>query len=118
MLLVAGEPAEQFAAGVRAKFDAAAPTPLLSSSVARALASSVSALREAGASVVTGGRAAEGAGYRFCNTLLRVSGDAFLAEPERLQTEAFGNAALFVVAKDQDQLAAIVSRLSDSASRW
>ena len=104
VLLVAGEAAEQFIAGVQARFDAAAPTPLLSSSVLRSLGESVSTLQAAGASVVTGGAPAT-PGYRFRNTLLRVSGDAFLAAPEKLQTEAFGNAALFVVARDAGQLA-------------
>ena len=41
-------------------------------------------------------------------------GDAFLAAPEKLQTEAFGNAALFVVARDAGQLAALVETLEGS----
>jgi NADP-dependent aldehyde dehydrogenase len=114
VLLVAGEASEQFVTGVKARFDAAAPTPLLSSSVARSLAASVETLQAAGARVVTGGAAVAEPGYRFCNTLLRASGEEFLAAPERLQTEAFGNAALFVVARDSDQLAAIVERLEGS----
>ena len=39
------------------------------------------------------------AGYRFANTLLRVVGERFSQIPEKLQTEAFGNASLFVVAR-------------------
>jgi len=113
VLLVAGEATEQFVAGVRARFDAAAPTPLLSSGVLRSLGESVSTLQTAGASLVTGGAPAT-PGYRFCNTLLRASGDAFLAAPEKLQTEAFGNAALFVVARDAGQLAALVEALEGS----
>ena len=113
VLLVAGEATEQFIAGVRARFTAAQPTPLLSSGVLRSLGESVSTLRTAGASLVTGGTPAT-PGYRFCNTLLRVSGDAFLAAPEKLQTEAFGNAALFVVARDVGQLAALVETLEGS----
>lgn len=114
VLLVAGEAAESFVAGVKARFEAAAPTPLLSSSVARSLAASVSTLQAAGARVVTGGGPAAAPGYRFCNTLLRASGEEFLATPGRLQTEVFGNAALIVVARDSDQLAAIVERLEGS----
>jgi alpha-ketoglutaric semialdehyde dehydrogenase len=98
---------------VRARFDAAPPTPLLSSGVLRSLGESVSALQAAGASLVTGGAPAA-SGYRFCNTLLRVSGDAFLAAPGRLQTEAFGNAALFVVVRDAGQLALLVETLEGS----
>ncbi len=114
VLLVAGEAAERFVVGVRARFDAAAPTPLLSCSVARALVSSVDTLRAAGAQLVTGGSAVDAPGYRFGNTLLRASGDEFLAAPERLQTEAFGNAALFVVARDGAQLAEVVRHLEGS----
>jgi NADP-dependent aldehyde dehydrogenase len=43
--------------------------------------------------------------------LLRVSGDKFLAEPEKLQTEAFGNASLFVIAREAAQMAAVLERL-------
>jgi NADP-dependent aldehyde dehydrogenase len=114
VLLVAGETSEEFVAGVKARFDAAAPTPLLSTGVARALASSVDTLQAAGAQLVTGGCAVAAPGYRFCNTLLRASGDRFLAAPETLQTEAFGNAALFVVARDAAQMAAIIQRLDGS----
>jgi NADP-dependent aldehyde dehydrogenase len=111
VLLVAGEATEQFVAAVKARFEAAAPTPLLSSAVARALAASVGTLQAAGAHLVTGGSAVATAGYRFCNTLMRVSGDEFLAAPGRLQTEAFGNAALFVVARDAGQVAAVIQEL-------
>jgi NADP-dependent aldehyde dehydrogenase len=112
-VLVAGEATEQFISGVRARFEAAQPTPLLSSGVLRSLGESVSTLQTAGASVLTGG-APVTPGYRFCNTLLRVSGDVFLSASEKLQTEAFGNAALFVVARDAGQLAALVETLEGS----
>ena len=42
------------------------------------------------------------------------AGEAFLAAPAKLQTEAFGNAALFVVARDAGQLAALVETLEGS----
>jgi NADP-dependent aldehyde dehydrogenase len=114
VLLVAGPATEEFVAGVKARFEAAAPTPLLSSAVARSLAASVGTLQAAGAHLVTGGSAVTTAGYRYCNTLLRVSGDEFLAAPEKLQTEAFGNAALFVVARDAAQLAEALRHLEGS----
>ena len=50
-------------------------------------------------------------GYRFANTLLRVSGEQFLAAPETLQTEAFGNASLVVVADDVDEAGRVVEHL-------
>jgi len=113
VLLVAGEATEQFIAGVRARFDAAPPAPLLSSGVLRSLGDSVCTLQGAGASLVTGGATAT-PGYRYCNTLLRASWEAFRKAPEKLQTEAFGNAALFVVARDGDEIAALVETLEGS----
>jgi alpha-ketoglutaric semialdehyde dehydrogenase len=113
VLLVAGQATEEFIAGVRERFIVAPPTPLLSAAVLRSLGESVSTLQAGGASLVAGGAPAT-PGYRFCNTLLRVSGDAFLAAPEKLQTEAFGNAALFVVARDAGQLEALVETLEGS----
>ena len=63
---------------------------------------SVATLQKAGAEVVIG-QPGGGNGYSFDNTLLRVSGDAFLADPEALQTEAFGNESLLVVVRDANQ---------------
>lgn len=111
VVLLAGEAAERFIDTVRQRFEAAAVTPLLSSSVARSLAASMGVLQEAGARIVTGGAAAAGPGYRFANTLLRVEGSRFVAEPEKLQTEAFGNATLMVVAKDVEEAAAVLESL-------
>ena len=84
--------------------------------MARSLAASVSALQSAGAKLVTGGTAVAEPGFRFCNTLLRASGDEFLADPEKLQTEAFGNAALVVVCesgRSEAELRAIFVALDD-----
>jgi NADP-dependent aldehyde dehydrogenase len=111
VVLLAGELSEQFIAAVKTKFEGAPTTPLLSSAVARALAASVRTLQEAGAQLVTGGKAVSAPGYRFANTLLRVSGKKFLAEPEKLQTEAFGNASLFVIARDAAEVTEIIAHL-------
>ena len=108
-ILMAGEAAEQFIAGVKAKFESAAPSTLLSSGVARNLAASVKTLQSAGAELVTGGSSL--AGNKFANTLLCVSGEKFLASPEKLQTEAFGNASLVVVVRGADELAAVLEQL-------
>ncbi len=146
-ILFAGNDAEQFIAGVKAKLENTAPTTLLSSGVARNLAASVKTLQAAGAELATGGRpvaqASSPAGSggvppresastprprsetlrepaagtaalpcnRFANTLLRVSGERFLAAPEKLQTEAFGNATLVVVARDAAQAEKILAHL-------
>ena len=41
----------------------------------------------------------------------RVSGDAFLSRSRDLQTEAFGNSSLFVLAKDAAQLSQIAATM-------
>jgi NADP-dependent aldehyde dehydrogenase len=109
VILLAGQAAEQFIAGVKAKLEGATPTALLSSGVARQLAVSLQTLRAAGAELVTGGSPL--AGNKFANTLLRVTGEAFLAAPEALQTEAFGNASLAVVARDAAEVEKIIAQL-------
>ena len=54
-----------------------------------------------------GGKRGGGKGYCFQNTLLRTTGDEFIADPEKLQTEIFGNGALVVTASGPDQMAEI-----------
>ncbi len=111
VVLLAGEATERFIDAVMQRFEGAAVTPLLSSGVLRSLAASLKILQGAGAEVVTGGAPAAGPGYRFANTLLRVSGSGFVAEPGKLQTEAFGNATLMVVARDATEAAAVLESL-------
>jgi NADP-dependent aldehyde dehydrogenase len=102
--LFAGGRAEEYIAAVRAGLEGATPAVLLSSGVARNLQAGVNTLRSAGAELVTGGFPL--GGNRFANTLLRASGAQFLAAPEKLQTEAFGNASLIVVARDAGEVSA------------
>jgi NADP-dependent aldehyde dehydrogenase len=111
VLLIEGDATEAFIAAVAERFEAAAPPPLLSSGVVRSLSESVARLRAAGASVLTGGSALPPPGCRHANTLLRVSGRQFLAAPDALQTEAFGSAALLVVARDPREAADVLDRL-------
>src|SRR5208337_1401059 len=108
-ILFAGDAAEQFIAGVKAKLEGSTPGTLLSSGVAHNLAASVKTLQAAGAELVTGGSPL--AGNKFANTLLCVSGEKFLESPEKLQTEAFGNASLAVVARDQGEAGKIIGQL-------
>jgi 2,5-dioxopentanoate dehydrogenase len=99
VMLLAGDATERFIAAAKAAFESAAPPPLLSTDVARSLAESVQALRKSGAQLVTDAKVpAQGA--RYPNTLLRVTGEQFIADPDKLQTEAFGAASLLVVARD------------------
>ena len=69
-------------------------------------------MQSSGAELVTGGAPIEGGACRFQNTLLQASGEDFLADPEGLQEEAFGNANLFVVATDDDELEQIAGRFA------
>jgi NADP-dependent aldehyde dehydrogenase len=110
VVLPVGDATEQFIAAVKEKFESTPPAPLLSAAVVRALDAGVKALLAAGAHLVTGG-AASAPGCRFANTLLRATGDEFLAAPEELQTEAFGNASLLVVVRDNAQTAAVLAQL-------
>jgi len=109
-LLFAGADAEAFVEAVKQKFDSAAVAPLLGAGVARSLGENVKLIEGAGGRLVTGGSALAGPGYRFANTLLAVSGAQFLAAPEKLQTEAFGNATLCVMVDDEAQAAEVLSQ--------
>ncbi|HEV3003174.1 MAG TPA: aldehyde dehydrogenase (NADP(+)) [Pirellulales bacterium] len=111
MVLLAGPTTEQFISAVGSRFNGAPAGTLLSKGVAVSLAKSVGDLTAAGASIVVGGQGAGGAGYRFANTLLRVGAVRFLADPERLQTEAFGNVSLMVIADDAEQAGEVLKRL-------
>ena len=111
VLLLAAPETEAFVADVVAGFSATPAGVLLSANVARSLVDGVRALLAAGAEKQVGGAPLPGPGYRFENTLLRVSGQRFLANSLNLQEEAFGNVSLFVVARSIEELTAIVDRL-------
>ncbi len=111
VLTLAGDDTEAFIEEVRRRFSAAPVGTLLSGHVAENLHESVLRLCAAGAEVVTGGQNVAGSGYRYANTLLRVSGEKFLANPAQLQGEAFGNASLIVVAAHMQELQQIICSL-------
>jgi NADP-dependent aldehyde dehydrogenase len=102
---------QQFVAEIASRFQAAPPGTLLSKGVASSLEKSVEQLRAAGAEVVAGGSMGGGNGYSYANTLLRTDGEHFLSQAESLQTEAFGNASLVVVARNAEQAADILDHL-------
>jgi NADP-dependent aldehyde dehydrogenase len=87
---------------------------LLSKAVEKTLTESVATLVRAGAELLAGGKAGGGAGYSFGNTLLLASGEHFLRNHAALQTEAFGNSTLFVIADDLAQLCRIVDQVEGS----
>lgn len=111
VILFSGPDSDRFIDDVRARFDTAAPPPLLSEAVAGSLSEGVDRLRAAGAQLLTGGIPLPPPGFRYANTLLRVNGGQFLAEADSLQTEAFGSAALLVVVKDAGEALGVVGRI-------
>ena len=107
----AGADADKFIAGVTAAFEAAAVGTMLGASVESSFLKGVESLKAAGAEVLTGGTQGGGSGFCVQNTLLKVSGADFIANPAGLQEEAFGNGSLIVVADDADQLIAVLDHL-------
>jgi alpha-ketoglutaric semialdehyde dehydrogenase len=104
----------RFVARARERFAAAEPGVLLARGVRDGLVETVARLQQHGATLLCGGEPAPGAGYRFANTLLQVSGERFLEHPDELQSEAFGPAALLVMVRDTEQAAAVLRRLEGS----
>lgn len=111
VVLIAGETSESFVADLARRFAEAPVGTLLSDSVRKSLHESHRILTEAGAEVLCGTGPGSGAGCCVANTLLRVSGAAFLRDPETMQTEAFGNSSLLVVAASLDEAAAVLEQL-------
>ena len=109
--MLAGPKTEAFLTALRDAVQAAPNGPLLAERGLLGLKQSVERLRLFGAKIIAGGHEASGMGFHFENTLLRVSGREFLDQPDELQTEAFGNATLAVVAENADDLERIVERL-------
>jgi alpha-ketoglutaric semialdehyde dehydrogenase len=84
---------------------------LLSQNTLDRLRESIAEMVRLGAEICTGNKKPEGPGYRWENTLLRVSGDRFLECSQELQIEAFGGVSLIVLAKDEEQMLKIVESL-------
>lgn len=106
-----GAAAEAFADRLAAAFEEADEEVLLTSGIPQQIADAIDEWQESGAELLTGGAPIDGSGYRFENTLLRVSGEAFLQHPGALQAEAFGTASLLVVARDVDQMTRIAEQI-------
>jgi 2,5-dioxopentanoate dehydrogenase len=111
VILIAGDATERFLEAVVGKFKASPPGVLLSAGVAKSLSQGISALVRAGAHTLVGGKNSPTTGYSVANTLLRASGEQFLEAAEALQTEAFGNASLVIVADDVEQAGLVVEHL-------
>jgi NADP-dependent aldehyde dehydrogenase len=111
VVLPGGPTSETFVSAVARRFQDAPAGTLLGEGVRRNLTEGIKTLTAAGAKVVAGGKPQDGSAICCQNTLLRVDGDVFLAHAEGLQTEAFGNESLFVVAKNAEQMVEIARRL-------
>ncbi|WP_164101828.1 aldehyde dehydrogenase (NADP(+)) [Candidatus Laterigemmans baculatus] len=111
LVLPASDDAERFIATLAERYGATAPGTLLSPGVAKSLSEAIEVLQAAGAEVLTGGGPAETGRCAVPNTLLRTTAKKFLGDPERFQTEAFGNASLIVVATDTVQMVEVIKAL-------
>ena len=111
VMLLAGGSTETFIKAITDKFAAAPVGTLLSEGVEKSLATNLQVLVDAGAELLVGNTAADDGRFCYANTLLKVTADQFLADPEVMQTEAFGNSSLLLVADTVDQLVQVVSSL-------
>lgn len=110
ILLVKGADSERFINEVTAKYEATAPGILLSKSVRKSLTAAIETMSAGGAKLLCGGQAVPGK-CSVSNTLLKVTASQFVANPELFQTEAFGNAALIVVADHVDEVGQVLCAL-------
>jgi alpha-ketoglutaric semialdehyde dehydrogenase len=111
VMMLAGPETQTFISAVTEKMNAAPAGVLFSKAGESSLASAIQSLRSAGAELVAGSTEKPGGGFGISNTLLRVPGGKFLTDPQVFQTEAFGNAALVVVADSSQQLLDILKKL-------
>lgn len=111
VILPRGPATDAFVADLAKRFEAAPVGTLLSPRVADSLAQSIDALRKTGAEVIVGGKSGGGAGASFSNTLLKATGSQFTSHSHEFQTEAFGNASLFVISENLEQTVAIIDSL-------
>jgi len=111
VILIQGLQSDSFFQSTLGLFRCSAAGLLLGQNTLDKLRETIARMARLGAEIVTGGREQDGPGFRLENTLLRVSGDAFLDHPLELQVEAFGAVSLLVFAKDEGQMLRIVDCL-------
>jgi len=111
VVLLEGEETNEFIKTLGEKFQLASVGTLLSKGVEANLRANLGVLKDAGAKVVVGDTDGGGQGYCRANTLLSITGEAFLANAEALQTEVFGNTSLLIVADDVDQVCSAIGCL-------
>jgi alpha-ketoglutaric semialdehyde dehydrogenase len=111
ILLWNGADGDALLASVATIFKERAPQPLLSRAGEKQIETGVAALLDAGAQLMTGGKAVDGPSYRFDNTLLTATAKQFITKPDDLQKEVFGNVTLAVTLKNVEELESIVGSL-------
>jgi NADP-dependent aldehyde dehydrogenase len=111
VLLIDGPPTQAFIKEVAERFAAAPVGTLLGAGVQKSLVEGIAKMRSAGAEAVVGAESGGGQGFSHRNTLLLTSGAKFLQHAEAMQTEAFGNASLFVVCRDAVELGRVIDAL-------
>jgi 2,5-dioxopentanoate dehydrogenase len=111
ILLIDGDDSRRLAHHVAQRYRDAPVGTLLSDTVTHALSQGIEAWKNGGAELLAGGTIPSRGGCCHANTVAQVTGARFLEHPHPLQTEAFGNAVLFVVCRDVDQVAACLRQL-------
>jgi NADP-dependent aldehyde dehydrogenase len=111
VLLPAGKVGEAFVSAVAEQFGKSPCGTLLAEGARTSLLDAIATLKVAGAKIVTGGNTGDGKGFCVSNTLLRATAKQFNADPHAFQTEAFGNASLFVLADGVDDMLAVIEHL-------
>ena len=96
---------------LKRNFEAQPAGVLLAEPVLAGIQKSVDALLRARATLVAGGRAVEGPGFRFAPTLFRTTGRLFLSAPEAFAVEVFGAFAVAVLADGFDEMKEVAARL-------
>jgi len=111
VVLVRDEHGESFFRTVQKLFEQPPAGFLLGQNVLDGIDKAIRTMKNAGAQIVTGGEKLEGPGFRYADTLLRVSGEIFLQNPAALQQEVFGTVTLAVFVKDFDQMTKVAASL-------
>jgi len=109
VFVVKGEATDKLITSMAEKYDAAPCGTLLGEGTQQGLSEGIDTLIKAGAELVTGNKPADRDGCAWANTLMKVTAEKFLADPEQLQTEAFGNATLMVIADSTEQLPELIA---------
>lgn len=107
VFLIGDTAGQAFVTALAAQLGAIGPQVLLNPPGRDRLVTNIAALRQAGAKQLTGDPTAQPAVAGPCisrPTLLSTTGAAFLADPDSLLVEMFGNATLLVICESLDEL--------------